>query len=125
MTDQPQPEIRPSKSCEYLKKLFDLYKRVNTAVPYDFESITVSTTAKTLNPLKSVHATKAFITVEAQPIRVRYDGITPTATEGHLYAAATTIILTNKTEIINFMAIRQGASDATLKITYYAPEKDL
>jgi len=63
-------------------------------------------------------AKRAVITIENARIRYRYDGTNPTTTEGHLVGAFSVIILSTTENIQNFRAIRQGSSNATLRITY-------
>jgi hypothetical protein len=69
--------------------------------------------------LNRVTATKAFITVEAQPIRVRFDGVDPTSSVGHLFSAGDVIWLVDQVQIRDFRAIRSTGSSATINVTYY------
>jgi hypothetical protein len=57
--------------------------------------------------------------VIAQPINFTLDGTTPTASVGFLAAATDQIHLNGIQEIRAFRAIRNGASDATLEVTYF------
>lgn len=85
------------------------------------EALTVGTTAVPLgNTFGTLHfgAMAALITVEAQPIRWWSNGSVPTSSVGHLAAAGSVINLGSRHEVANFRAIRQGASDATLHISY-------
>lgn len=86
----------------------------------DFESITVSTTVKTLGKVGSGH-TSAFITVATASIRFRVDAtINPTATVGHLLGTGDTLELDSHAQLVNFKAIRSGGTDATLSVSYGA-----
>lgn len=62
---------------------------------------------------------EALITVEANPIRFRLDGTAPTATEGHLLQPGDAITITGYSNLSRLRFIRQGGSDATLRVTYY------
>ena len=85
---------------------------------YDaYESITVSSTAKTLTAATYEARPYAFITVENAQIRFRLDGTAPTATEGHLAEPGDIIHLRNHDQLEDFQAIRVSA-DAVLKCAY-------
>jgi len=85
---------------------------------YDaYESITVSSTAKTLTAATYEARPYAFITVENAQIRFRLDGTAPTATEGHLAEPGASIHLRNHDQLEDFQAIRVSA-DAVLKCAY-------
>jgi len=61
----------------------------------------------------------AVITVEAQPIRWTIDGTAPVATSlGHTAVATDVIFLDSLQKIVNFRAIRDGAIDSVLEVTY-------
>lgn len=80
--------------------------------------LTVSTTSVVLPSIPTT-ANCAFITVEAQPIRYTIDGTVPVATSlGHLAIAAGVIELLSRDALMKFQAIRDGATDAVLEITY-------
>ena len=59
----------------------------------------------------------AFITVEANPVRFRVDGVDPTAAVGHLLAVGDVLVLEGGTAILQFRAIATGAA-AVLSISY-------
>lgn len=82
------------------------------------ESITVSTVAKSLTAATYGSATYAVVTVAAQPIRFWVDATDPTATVGHVAADGDTIILSNNSQIEDFRAIRDGATDSVISISY-------
>lgn len=100
---------------------------------FAFETITVSTVAigftnATISPTNAPSAKAAFCTIEAasaQTIRYRYDGTAPTASVGHYALAAVvgtaapqTLSLQGINNLLRFRAIRQGATDVTLRCTY-------
>lgn len=62
----------------------------------------------------------AIITVETNSIRWTIDGTAPVATTGpgHLAAANDVIYLDSFQKIKEFQAIREGAADAALEVTY-------
>lgn len=77
-----------------------------------------SDAAQTLSRISAKFAT---ITVETNPIRVRFDGTAPTSTNGHLFQPGAVIELLSQGQIQNFRAIRASSAtgDATLMITYW------
>jgi len=91
-------------------------------IAFDYESLTVSDTAKALTSSKYNPSTRsaavAFITVEDAQIRFRYDGTDPTSSEGHIADVGDVIKIEGYDNIVNFRAIRTGESDATLRVTY-------
>ncbi len=86
------------------------------------EKITVSYTTKTLTAAKYTGATSAVFSLEGNDIRITLDGITtPTsAGVGILVKKDTTYsnILSSKTAIENFKAVRASGTDATINISY-------
>ena len=94
---------------------------------FNFETITISTTAKSLTASKytkssgetfTEYARKALITVEDAQLRFRFDGGTPTASVGHLLTQKDSITLIGAYNIKNFKAIRKGSSDSKISVTY-------
>lgn len=63
-------------------------------------------------------ARRAVITANDQPIRLRYDGGTPTASNGHRVAAGEMVIVYTFGNIANVRLIREGATDSNVTITY-------
>jgi hypothetical protein len=63
-----------------------------------------------------------MITVGAQPVRVWFNGVAPTATVGH-YFAANTIITVCQVTIQNLIAIRDttATGDAIFSVSYSRP----
>lgn len=59
----------------------------------------------------------ALIEVQDQPVRARWDGVDPTASVGHLFAAGDRITLSSRDAVADFRVIKDGATDATLAIT--------
>ena len=87
----------------------------------DYESVTVSTTAIGITGSKmnkgSNPCVAAFITVEDANIRFRIDGEAPTTTEGHQLKNGQNLTLASPADVRNFLAIRDDAVDATLRVT--------
>lgn len=99
---------------------------ITDASPADgFDTQTVSTTALSITASKLVtnqaggfyrRAVKAFLTVETNSIRVRWDGTVPTATVGHLLTAGSSLTLYGEQNCSRLSMIRASA-DATVMIT--------
>jgi hypothetical protein len=89
---------------------------------FDYESITVSTTAVGLTASKfnsyAAYEIKAFMTLESAQIRWRIDGTNPTSTEGHAFEAGTNLTVEGYKNLSQFKAIKTGTSDGVLKVTY-------
>ena len=107
------------------------YPGAGELVPYAYENITASTssigfTAATIvqsdgNPTRprARRAKSAFVTVEAQSVRVRWDGGDPVAaTSGHLLVAGDSIEFTGEGTLPKVRFIREGGTDSTLRVTY-------
>jgi hypothetical protein len=86
------------------------------------EKITISSTVKTLTAAKYANAMNAIFTLEGNSIRVTLDGTTtPTSAGiGMLLTTGTVYnnILTSKSAIENFKAVRASGTDATMNISY-------
>lgn len=94
--------------------------------PFAYESLTVTNAVKTLTqatafPANEPPARAALITFEAQPIRVTLDGTTPVASTGpgHQFNDKDAYVARQRQEIVKFKAIRDGATDGTLRVTYF------
>lgn len=85
--------------------------------------LTVSTTALRLvasnyaGPLPN----RAIFTVEGASVRLRYDGVDPTADEGHKLDSGQTATLEGTQNIAAAKLIRDGSSDAPVFVTLEAP----
>ncbi len=64
-------------------------------------------------------ATSAVIQVQTSAIRFTVDGAQPAAGLGHRADPGATITLTSYADLHSFLAIREGATDANLAVTYY------
>jgi hypothetical protein len=62
----------------------------------------------------------AIITVYTQNVRVRDDGVAPTATEGEQVAAGSKIIIENSPEAIQEFRAFEEAASAVITVRYYA-----
>lgn len=85
--------------------------------PKGFATLTVSTTAVPLVVPKG--AVRVVITVEAQPLRWRDDGTSPTATVGLLELAGSRFEIYGKEALLAFEAIRDGGTDSVLTMSFY------
>jgi len=99
---------------------------------FDFETLTVSTTAVPLTaskvasvaPSQNVKGGKSETSVLVSPvayaIRFRFDGVAPTATVGHYLAAGDFITVDSYDRIAGLQMIRDTAAggDAIVSVTY-------
>lgn len=89
------------------------------------EMLTVSSTVKTLTAADYAGATSAILSVETNDIRVTLDGVTvPTSAGVGIKLAKDAVyynILTSKTAIENFKAVRASGTDATIHVSYIRP----
>jgi hypothetical protein len=85
---------------------------------FTYEPLVV-TSAAPVGLTKAIYdgAYVALITVEDNPVRVRYDGVAPTPTEGHYLSPGDIIRLDFSIDIWKFKAIAT-TGDAKLKVTY-------
>lgn len=81
------------------------------------ELLAVSTSAVSLTATGWGNTTThVYVTVGAQPVRVTFDGSTPTASNGHYWTAGKDMVLSrNLATAAKF--IRQGASDSDIHAT--------
>lgn len=85
---------------------------------FTYESLTITNAVAVPLTLATFDgALSANITVEDNPIRVRWDGTAPTTTEGHLMQAGDQMKLDFTADIWHFRAIATGGN-AKLRITY-------
>ena len=87
----------------------------------DYEKITVSDTAVALNSAKVENATRAVFVVEGsleKYIRVRYDGTSPTASNGLPFTNQQSFAIEGIENLQNFSAIRANDEDVTLHVSY-------
>jgi hypothetical protein len=84
-----------------------------------YESITVTNAVAVGFTLATMDGnTRANVTVEDNPIRIRWDGLAdPTTTEGHLIQAGDSFVLDFTADMYHFRAIAQ-AGNAKLRVTY-------
>jgi len=92
---------------------------------YDYESITVTTSAATgftaaqLAPADySAKPKAAFVTVETDSVRFRIDGTAATGAVGHQVSAGDSFTLTNYRDLANFSVYGSGSGSATLRVSY-------
>jgi len=86
------------------------------AFAYESKTVT-SAVAVSLTPTTFQDAFVAFITVENNPIRVRYDGTAPTSTEGHYISPGDMMRLDLSLDLFHFKAIATSG-DAKILVTY-------
>ena len=93
----------------------------------DFEALAVSTTVVTPTAAKLAinraggfrkRAQKAFLTVETNTVRIRFDGTAPDASTGHALVAGDFMTVEGEDNVANIKLIRASA-DATVMVTYF------
>jgi len=94
-----------------------------TLAPYQFETITVSSTAigfttAKIQPSGQTPGVMAVITLATNDVRWRVDGVDPTAGVGHAFAATTSLTVCGLQSLQQFRMIRQSA-DATASVSYF------
>lgn len=85
-----------------------------------FESLTVDGTAggKALTAATYGTSRYALITIYAANIVWTTGGTAPTSTVGHHFSPADRIWLDSHEDIVSFRAIREGATNAVINVTY-------
>lgn len=105
-------------SCTWQFTMSDIIVPPEYRAAFAYESVTVSSAhAESLTLATYDGAFAALITVEDNPIRVRWDGTAPTTSEGHLLQSGDTLKLDFTADIYHFQAIATGA-DAKIRVTY-------
>jgi hypothetical protein len=64
-------------------------------------------------------ANYATITLEAQPTRVTFDGTTPTAAVGELFAAGTVLTFDNARDVLLGLKVIEVSASAALSVNYF------
>lgn len=105
-----EAQICPGASTGDIQYAQEAITISSTALPF-----TVATYADGGAPVKY-----AVVTLETNPIRVRADGLNPTATVGELYTNSTNVkfLVCGQGNVQRFRAIRTG-SDAAITAAYY------
>ncbi len=113
-----RPEEFVTKDTPLPVEVFDTAARL-ALTPNEW-GLTVSTTAVPLTaPPDEAQAAEIYVRT-ASVVFVRSPGDPPTATRGFQADAGDIILLHSLSEVQNFRAIRQGATDATLDIEYFS-----
>lgn len=83
-------------------------------------AVGITSTLLNVNESGGFHkrAAKAFITVETQSIRLRWDGSDPTTTDGHLLTNGSSITIIGENNVLRLRMIA-AAADGTAQITVY------
>lgn len=98
------------------------FARENKTVSTTAVALTEATYAATAELANTrVAAKEALVTVEDAPIRFTLDGTTPVdATNvGHVVSTGGSFTLYGLANIRNFRAVRSGAADAVINVTYF------
>ncbi len=97
-------------------------------IPGDYEEVTVGASAIALSSAKIMPTTGAYARMAARAalvssengdLRFRIDSGLPGASSGHYLTSGDTLVLTGTQAIQQFRAIRNGDTDAVLKVTYF------
>lgn len=95
---------------------------VSTAVGFTASKILVQTASTDTNEgqafIESKRVDEALVTVETNPIRVRFDGTNPTASVGHLFNAGDSFVVSGQNAVSKLRMIATG-SNATVNCTYF------
>ena len=95
--------------------------------PFASESIAVRGTVAVLTPKiynqQSYKAQIAIFSVETADVRFWMDGSAPTATAGHVMKAGDYFSLCSPSMIERFKATRASATDAIVRVTYFAEQR--
>jgi hypothetical protein len=105
-------------SCTWILSVSKIILPPEYRGAYAYESLTITNAvAVSLTVATGGGAYTANITVEGNPIRVRWDGTAPTTSEGHLLQSGDSLKLDFTADIYHFKAIATGAN-ATIRVTY-------
>jgi hypothetical protein len=105
-------------SCTWSLILNDVLLSSEYRGAFTYEALTITSGAAVPLTLATFDgALTANITVENNPIRIRWDGTSPTTTEGHLLQAGDQIKLDFTADLWHFRAIATGA-DSKIRVTY-------
>lgn len=84
------------------------------------ETITVSSTAVGFTAAKIEGALFAECYLESADIRIWLDGTAPTSSTGRLIFDGTPFQIWDRSNMVNFKAIRTGSTDAKLTVMFFA-----
>jgi hypothetical protein len=105
-------------SCTWTLILNDQVLSAEYRGAFTYEALTITNAVAVPLTLATFDgALTANITVEDNPIRVRWDGTAPTTTEGHLLQSGDQLKLDFTADIWHFRAIATGAN-SKLRVTY-------
>ena len=91
-------------------------------IGYDFETISITNIVKSLTTSKiedsNGNAKRIQVTVEDAQIRYKYNGTSPTSSEGHLLNPMDTLELNTTSNIKNLRFIRKGTNNGKVMVTF-------
>lgn len=114
LTAQTQTTTRFFVAYDYGNVTID-----NTAGGVPFPSTDLSWTSEPLNTAQLVSFTIDCSAGTTCPIRFTVDGTAPTTSVGMRADYQQTIQIYNRVNLVNFRAIREGATSAILNVTYW------
>ena len=97
-------------------------------IPGEYEVVTVGAavvglSANKIKPLTGdyarMSARAALVSSEDGDLRFRIDGGQPGASDGHYLVSGDTLVLTGTQALQQFLAIRAGTTNVTLRVTYF------
>jgi hypothetical protein len=97
-------------------------------IPGEYEVVTVGAAVVGLSPNKikpltgpyaRMSARAALVSSEDGDLRFRIDGGQPSSSNGHYLVSGDTLVLTGTQALQQFLAIRSGDTNATLRVTYF------
>jgi hypothetical protein len=97
-------------------------------IPGDYEMITVRTQVVSLSddkisphtgPYARMQARAVLLSSEDGDLRFRIDGGQPSGSAGHYLTSGDTLVLTGTQALKQFLAVRVGEADTTLRLTYF------
>jgi len=97
-------------------------------IPGDYEVLTVGTQAVGLSaskiqpqtgPYARTLARAALVSSEDGDLRFRIDGGQPSGSSGHYLTNGDTLVLTGTQALKQFLALRAGETNSTLRVTYF------
>jgi hypothetical protein len=70
-------------------------------------------------PYARMQARAALLSAEDGDLRFRIDGGQPGSSVGHYLTSGDTLVLTGTQTLKQFLAVRAGDTDSTLRLTYF------
>lgn len=98
--------------------MLNLGRERDNSLPTGYEELTVGAVAVRPTLHVAAGADAAWVQVEGAPIRLRVDGVAPTATSGFFLIDGSEILFSGN-ELKHLQLIRSDVTSATVRFTYY------